>query len=63
MTNGRKITALVTDRFKAMTRAQQRDLLANVCQNMLDNEDWETIGTLLVVQLGPADALECVNGR
>lgn len=42
--------------FRQLPRNRQRELLSNVCANMIENESWEDIATLLVEQLGPADA-------
>ena len=42
--------------FRDMPREEQRKLLAAICDNMIENQEWEFIAGLLVSQLDWGDA-------
>ena len=42
--------------FRDMPRDEQRKLLADICDHMIENEEWQFIAGLLVSQLDWGDA-------
>lgn len=42
--------------LRDMPRDEQRRLLADICDNMIENEEWDFIAGLLVSQLDWGDA-------
>jgi hypothetical protein len=42
--------------LRDMPRDEQRKLLADICDNMIENQEWEFIAGLLVSQLDWSDA-------
>ena len=42
--------------LRDMPRDEQRKLLADVCDNMIENQEWEFIAGMLVSQLDWGDA-------
>lgn len=57
----RQRTIAVAGQFQMLDKARQRELLANVCANMIENEAWDSIAELLVDQLGDWDAMIAVQ--
>lgn len=48
--------------FQTLERNQQKELLSNVCSNMIENKAWEDIAELIITQLGYSDAMYTIVG-